>query len=136
MAFSWVGFWRYFQWSLEFLFVWPMWLLTLALIANLGTSLFQKWPFRQDRWMPEYWLLFVNFLFVPITVAIGVIGAIDPAEMPRPKPNLLAVWSSNGLFFASFVLGIYWMHRMKGLRWFALAVLLLQLWVLLGAGFI
>jgi uncharacterized transporter YbjL len=70
-----------------------------------------------------YSLLFVNFLFIPITVAIGIFGAIDPAKVPHPGPNTLAVGANNGLFFASFVLGIYWMYRMKGLPWFAAAVL-------------
>jgi hypothetical protein len=136
MTFSWIAFWHYFQWSLEFLFIWPMWLMTLAVVMNLGAALLLKWPFRHDRWKAVYWLLFVNFLFIPITVAIGIFGAIDPAQVPRARPNTLAVWANNGLFFAAFVLGIYWMYRMKGLRWFAVAILLLQLWILLGAGFI
>lgn len=135
-SFSWTGFWRYLQWSLEFLFVWPLWLATLALVANLGAALIRKWPFRHDRWSKTYWLAFASLLFIPATIATGVLGAIDPGIVPRPKPSTLAVWMSNGLLAASFVSGMYWVYRMKGLRWFALAVALLQLWILLGAGFI
>ena len=136
MTFSWLGFWRYFQWSLEFLYVWPMWLVTLALIANIGAAMIQKWPFHPDRWKRAYSLILGNLLFIPITVAIGVLGAIDPGQVARPEPNTLAVWASNCLFVAFFVLGVYWIYRMKELRWFASAVLLLQLWLLLGAGLI
>src|ERR1700686_1707276 len=88
LPFSWGGFWKYFQWSLEFLYIWPMLLVSLALVANLGAALIHKWPFRPDRWKKEYWIAFVNLLFIPTTIAIGVVGAIDPARVPR-QPNTL-----------------------------------------------
>lgn len=113
-----------------------MLLVTLALVANLAAALIHKWPFHPDRWKKEYWLAFLSFIFIPTTIAIGVVGWIDPSLVPRPKPNALLVWTSNGLFIASIVIGIFWVYRMKGLRWFALAVALIQLWVLMGAGFI
>ena len=136
VSFSWTGFSRYLKWSLEFLFVWPLWLVTIALAANFGAALIRKWPFRHDRWSQTYWLIFVSLLFIPATIAIGVLGTIDPSMVPRPKPSTLAVWMSNGLLAASLASGMYWVYRMKGLRWFALALTLLQLWILLGAGFI
>ena len=136
LPFSWAGFWRYLQWNLEFLYAWPMLLVTLGLLANLGLALTHKSPFRHDRWKKEYWFAFLSLLFIPTTLAIGVVGTIDPGKVPRPKPDPFAVWSSNGLFVASVVLGIFWVYRMKGLRWFALAVALIQLWILMGASFI
>lgn len=136
MSSSWMAFWEYFQWSLDFLVAWPFWLVTLALIANLGASLTLQWPFRRGRWKKEYWLVFTNYLFIPVLLAIGVIAALDPAMVPRPRPNTLAVWASNALFVVSFLLGIYWVYRMKELRWFAVAIALIQLWMLFGAGFI
>lgn len=136
MSFSWMALWKYFQWSLDFLIVWPFWLVTLALIANLGASLALQWPFRDGRWKKEYWLVFTSYIFIPVTLAIGVIAAVDPEMVPRPKPNTLAVWTSDGLFVAALLLGAYWVYRMKGLRWFALAIALIQLWVLFSAGFI
>ena len=36
----------------------------------------------------------------------------------------------------SLGLGIYWVSRMKGLRWYAISLTLLQLWFLAGANFI
>lgn len=71
MHFSWLGFWTYSVWSLEFLYVWPMWLVTAAIFANLAIALAARWPFRADRWKNAYWLLFANFLFLPAMVAIA-----------------------------------------------------------------
>ena len=134
-SFSWTGFWRLFRWSLDFLFVGPMWLLTLALVANLGAALIRTWHLRHRQWNKEYWLVFAGLLFVPLTIAIGVVGWIDPSVVPRPKPNAVAVWANNGLDIAFLLFGIYWIYRMKGLRWFAVAVMLMQLWLLFCAGF-
>jgi hypothetical protein len=107
-----------------------------GLVASLGASLTLQWPFRHGRWKKKYWLVFTSYIFIPLTLAIGVIAAVNPQMVPRPKPNTLAVWTSNGLFVASLLLGIYWAYRMKGLRWFAAAIALIQLWILFFAGFI
>ena len=138
MLFSWVGFWKYSQWSLEFVFVWPMSLVTVAIMVNLAVALIRKWPFRRDRWEKAYWLSFANFLFFPAIIAVAVIGtvAVPIGDAPPPKLNTLAVWTSNGMFFASFLLGVYWVYRMKGLRWFALGLLIVQQWILCGAAFV
>jgi hypothetical protein len=136
MTFSWTGFFHCLRWSGEFLVVWPLWLVTLALIANLVAALVTKWPFRQDRWKKSYWLVFTNLLFIPVTIAIGVAWELDTSIVPRPKPNPLAVWTSNGSFFVSIALGVYWAFRMKGLRWVAIAILLVTHWMLMGAGVI
>ncbi|HUB58950.1 MAG TPA: hypothetical protein VL975_00685 [Candidatus Micrarchaeia archaeon] len=135
VPFSWNGFWWLFRWSLGFLYVWPLRLITLALVANLVAALVHRWPFHHERWKKEYWLAFLSLLFIPATIAMGVVGWIDPTMVPRPNPSALLVWTNNGLFIASIMLGIFWAYRMKGLRWFALALALIQLWILLGAGF-
>jgi len=109
---------------------------TLALAANLALALKHKWPFRDDRWKNEYWLAFVNLLFFPIIVAIGVVGAVNPSIVPRPKPSTALVWTDNGTVIVSVALCVFWVYRMKGLRWFAFAIELIQLWILMGAGFI
>jgi hypothetical protein len=136
MSFSWVTFWKYFQWSLDFLMAWPLWLVTLALVINLGLALARQRPFRQRRWKSAYWLVFASYLFIPVMLAIGVIAAVDSRMVPRRRPNELAVWASDGLFVASLLLGIFCSYKMKGLRWLATAISLLQLWILLSAGFI
>jgi hypothetical protein len=134
--FRWEGFWWLFRQSLEGLHVWPLLLVTLAVVANLVAALVYRWPFHGERWKRQYWLAFLSLLFIPITIAIGEVGWIDPSMSPRPTPSALLVWTNNGLFIASVVLGIFWIYRMKGLRWFALAFALTQLWMLFWAGFI
>jgi hypothetical protein len=133
--FSWNGFWWLLRQSLEFLYVWPLWLITLALVGNLVAALVHRWPFHHERWKNEYWLAFLGLLFIPTTIAVGVVGWIDPAMVPRPEPSATLIWTNNGLLLASVALGILWVYRMKGLRWFALALALIQLWILLAAGF-
>ena len=113
-----------------------MWLVTLCLFANLGTASIQTWRFHRVRWKKEYWFVFINLLFVPVVIAIGVLGRIDPSPVSRPQPNTVLVWANNGFFGISLLLGIYWVYRMKGLRWFAVALMMLQLWIIFFAGFI
>jgi hypothetical protein len=79
---------------------------------------------------------FSEFVLQPATVAIGTVGWIDPAIVPHPEPSMVLVWTNNGLFILSIVLGIFWIYRMKGLRWFAVAFALVQLWILFFAGFV
>ncbi|HEY6443966.1 MAG TPA: hypothetical protein VIY66_11575 [Candidatus Acidoferrales bacterium] len=111
-------------------------MVTLVLVANLVVALIHRWPFDRERWRRQYWLAFLSLLFIPITIAVGEIGWIDPSLSPRPMPSTLLLWTNNGLFIASVVLGIFWVYRMKGLRWFALAFALIQLWMLFWAGFV
>jgi hypothetical protein len=93
-------------------------------------------PFSRDRWKSEYWLVFAGYLLTPATLAIAVIVAVHPKTGPRPMPNTSAVWASHPLFVASLFLDAYWVYRMKGPRRFAVAVRLIALGTMLGAGFI
>jgi hypothetical protein len=130
------SFWWLLRQSLEGLYVWPFLLVTLVLVANLVIALVHRWPFNFGRWKPEYWLVLLSFLFIPITIAIGQAGWIDPSISPRPAPSELLLWTNNGFLIASLVLSVFWVCRMKGLRWFASAVVLIQLWMLFWAGLV
>jgi hypothetical protein len=134
--FSWRGFWWLFRQTFEFVHVGRLLSLTLVLAANLLVALIHDRPFHAERWKREYWLVFLSLFFIPATIAIGTVGWIDPALVPRPEPSALLVWTNNGLFIVSILLGIFWVYRMKGLRWFALAFALVQLWILFFAGFV
>ena len=135
VPFSWNGFWWLFRQGLEFLYVWPMSLVTFALGANLVAALYHKWPFHPERWKKEYWLTFLSLLFIPVSSVIGIVGWVDLGMVPPPKPSAVLMWIDNGCFVASTMLGIFWIYRMKGLRWFALSIGLIQLWILMGVGF-
>jgi hypothetical protein len=134
--FSWTGFWRLLAWSWEFLYAQPVRFVTLVLGANLTLAVASKWPFRRDRWKKEYGFAFLSLLFIPITIAVADVGWVDPDPASHPQPNELLVWANNGMLITAAVLAVFWIYRMKGLRWFALAIQLIQLWFLLGAGFI
>ncbi|MGA9882516.1 MAG: hypothetical protein WBQ34_02225 [Candidatus Acidiferrales bacterium] len=131
-----VWFWKLFLWSFELIYTWPFLLVDLVLAINLAAATALKWPFRRDRWRPEYWLVFISLLFVPATAAIGAIGgvAVDPTKPLHP--NTPALWICNAMLIASVLLAIFWTYRMKGVRWFAVSFALMQLWLLFGVGFI
>jgi len=78
----------------------------------------------------------LSLLFVPITITIGETGWIDPSVSPRPTPSAFFLWANNGLLVASVVLAVFWTYRMKGLRWFAFALALIQLWMMFWAGLV
>lgn len=132
--FSWHRFWSLFQQSLQGLYAWtPSLLVTLVLAVNLVAAVALRGPFHGEKWRPEYWLAFDTLLFIPATIAIGDIGWIDSTMKPRSAPSALLLWTNNGMLIASILLGIFWIYRMKRLRWFAVALTLAQLWVLLWA---
>jgi hypothetical protein len=132
----WTLFQAYFEWFLELLYVWPILLVTLALTGNLVAATTIRGPFRRGRWRKEYWLSFASLLLVPATAFVGATGAVDPNPTAPLHSNTVGLWISIGMFAASVALGVFWTYRMKGLRWFASAFALVQLWLLIGVGFI
>ncbi|MGH9735062.1 MAG: hypothetical protein ACRD8A_10800 [Candidatus Acidiferrales bacterium] len=107
--------------------------MTIVLVLNLAAAIAVRWPFQKERWRQEYWLAFASLLFIPATIAIGSAGWIDSTMKPRPAPSALLLWTNNGMLMACILLGIFWVYRMKRLRWFAVALALAEIWVLLWA---
>jgi hypothetical protein len=136
VSFDWQTFWFYSLESLSFLFIPEMCLFTLALLANLVVSVTRSPRLRSGDWPKSCLGLLVNFLFFPAIIFVAVVWAVDGRQWPRPEPDHQAVQKCNTLFFLSLAFGSYWTYRMKGLRWFASAIVLLQQWILLGALFI
>lgn len=133
--FAWRVWWLFRQ-TFDFVRVWQLAFITVTLLANLVAALIHDRPFQAQRWKREYWLIFLSLLFIPIADTIATIGWIDPSIVPRPEPSTLLIWANNGLFFLSIALGVFWVYRMKGLRWFAFAFALVQLWILFWASFV
>jgi hypothetical protein len=79
----------------------------------------------------------IQFLFVPAVVAVGVLYRVstNPTQ-PRPKVNPIADWTIDILFFLSLAQSLFWVYRMKGLRWFAFCLLALQQVFLFSAVFL
>jgi hypothetical protein len=108
-------------------------LLTLGLMA----SFFLQKPFEAGRWKRYYWLVLTQFLFLPATAALGVVYRVstDPTQ-PRPTVNPIGDWGINILFLLSLALNVFWVYRMKGVRWFAFCFVSLQQLFLFGAAFV
>jgi hypothetical protein len=115
------------------------WIL-LALVSGLVISASLQNPFRSGRWKRHYFLVFTHCL---LFLAIVLVGALyrapfpDPTK-PLPKENSVADWTLNILFVLSIILSIFWVYRMRGLRWLAFFVVAAQelflLWALFVAG--
>ncbi|HTZ74914.1 MAG TPA: hypothetical protein VMB47_13410 [Candidatus Aquilonibacter sp.] len=83
-----------------------------------------------------YPIAIVQFFAFPVTLAVAVVGAVDWQQPHFPGPNHRALLTEDALLLFSLALGSYWTWKMKGVRWFAISLVLLQLWLLAAANFI
>jgi hypothetical protein len=125
--------WTYLRWSLEFLYAPPFAYVTLVISLSFIASVVRQRPFHATNWKQNYSLVMLQFLFFPSTLIVASIGAVP---LPRLSPNYWGLRALDVFAIGSLVVGAYWTWRMKGLRWFAVSLTLLQLWVLAGAQFI
>jgi hypothetical protein len=126
---------RLFLWSLQFLGVPPVLLLAAVCFVGVVVAFVRQQPFRRQLWRTSYWLIFTQMLFSPAMVAVGV---LFPAVGVRPdlKENVMGHRLLDGLFYLSLATSAFWVWRMRGLRWVAASLLLLQQVMLIGAGFV
>lgn len=136
MANFWFTLWTYFRWSLEFLytppFVYGSLLLGLSFIASV---IFQR-PFSKPIWKRTYSIVVMQFLFFPATLAVAVLGRVDWQQPHFPGPNKWGLRAEDVFALSSLIVSGYCVWKMKGLRWFALSLAMLQLWLLAAANFI
>jgi hypothetical protein len=124
--------WRYFVWLCEqaagFIVFPPVLICSAVLsiiIAGLCVGLH---PIKAGLWKRSYWFVFTQLLFYPAVLAVAVLGA---STLNRP-PNQLALKYADILPLPSLALASFWIWRMKGLRWLALALVMLQELLLFG----
>jgi hypothetical protein len=129
-------FWHYTLWSLEFLYYPPYCYGTLAIVVSLVTSVAVQHPFRKEVWKRTFSLVIVQSLCFPATIAVAAIGYVDWQVPNFPGPNNWGLRAADLLGLLSLGLGVYWVWKMKGLRWYAVSLTLLQLWFLVAANFI
>jgi hypothetical protein len=55
---------------------------------------------------------------------------------PDLKQNVMGHRLLDGLFYLSVATSAFWVWRMRGLRWLAVSLLVLQQVILIGAGFV
>jgi hypothetical protein len=131
-----VTFWAFFRWSLDFLFIPPLVYGTLLLGLNFVGSVFLQRPFSKPLWRTNYSIAVLQFWFFPATLAIAVLGRVDSQGVHLPGPNKLGLGAEYVIAIGSVIIGGYWVWMMKGLRWFALSLAMLQLWLLVVANLI
>lgn len=136
LPFSWERFWWLGKQGAQVLYVWPFSLVGYLLAANVLLALVIQRPFSHEKWKRHYWLVFSNLLFLPVILAIATVAWNDTSPVARPEPNVIAEWANNAIDLISLAVPIISVYYMKGSRWFAIAVSLLQIWFLLIASFI
>jgi len=106
----------------------------VLLTVGLGISLFRQKPFGSGRWKGYYWLVLTQFVFYPAVIAVGVRYQVAHSSLePLSTVNPVADRMLNVLFYLSLALGVFWIYRLKGFRWFALCfVALLELFLMGG----
>jgi hypothetical protein len=127
---------RYLYWSVEFLYTPPFCYVTLAIFASLVISVLVQRPHMNPIWKKYYSIPIVQFLCFPAAIAVAAVGYVDWQPPNYHGPNTWGLRTEDLLGVISLCLGIYWIWKMKGLRWLAISVTLLQLWILAGANFI
>jgi hypothetical protein len=133
--------WQYFQWlfseGLEVVRL-PVigWACSLAAVCLVVLFLWQK-QYRKGLWRHYYLLALTQLLFYPAVITVGVcFRNMNYPGSAMPRTEATGLWTIQILFFASLAEGLFWIFRMKGLRWYVLccvAILQLLLW---GAAFV
>jgi hypothetical protein len=126
----------YFLWSVEFLVVPPYRYITLFVAINLAASIIKQRPFKRSNWVRTVRFPAIVFLCFIATIAVAAGGYVSVNHISIAEPNHWGLRACHLLAFMSFGAGTYWIYRLKGLRWFAVSVTFLQLWLLAGANFI
>jgi hypothetical protein len=128
-------FWTYSLWSLQLVVMFPrlLWVLVGATVS-LVFACIKELPFQSPLWKKSYWLVFTQVLFFPVVISIGVLYPAASAQ------RLGVVTAANNisqvLDLLSIVLAGFWVYRMKGLRWFAISLVIAIEAILLSSFFI
>jgi hypothetical protein len=126
----------YTWWSLEFLITPPYSFITIAIAINLVVSVFKQRPFKSHKWQRIMRLPFIVFLCFPATLTVAATGYVNVRQVTLSDPNYWGLRVCDFLMLISLGAGAYWTFRLKGLRWFAASITLLQLGLLVGANII
>jgi hypothetical protein len=98
----------------------------ILLIVGLLVSIAWQKPFERGLWRRYYSLVLTQFLFHPAIIAIGGLYRVSGDPTQRRPMNPFADWTLDVLLFLSVALGVFWVYRMRGLRWFAFCLVFLQ----------
>jgi hypothetical protein len=130
----WSTFWRFSLWALQFLLFEQFRWISLAILVLLGIATVVTLNSSAARSRPITSYLFPLLLSAafPLTIAIAV---LFPARSAA-NPNHVGQWLMNGLDILCALFAIYCVYRAKGIRWFAAALVIAELWIIFIGGFI
>jgi hypothetical protein len=91
----------------------------LLLIIVAGALFLWHKPYRKGLWKQFYWLVFTQLLFYPAVMAAGWIFQLEPPfYLPNSRTQTTGFWIIGSLFFISIALGLFWVWKIKGFRWY------------------
>jgi hypothetical protein len=122
--------------SLEFLSVYPMAVVTAAILLSLLVSVVRQTPWSTQAFRRYWWPVVAQFLIFLVANAISVVGFVGWRPTASAGPNTFGLRSEQALAMVSLSLCLYWIWRLEGTRWFAISLACLQLWMLAGANVI
>lgn len=126
--------WHYFLWLCEQaadFIVFPPVLIGSFLFGVIVAGLCAvQHPIKKGLWKKSYWYVFTQLLFYPAVLVVAAVGAREPHTQ---APNVVASVSATVLSWTSLALAGFWVWRMKGLRWLAVSLMILQEFLVYGA---
>ncbi len=128
---QWVQFVWLFKMAGEFVLFTPVLIVCALLSVSTALACVKQRPMRSGLWRSSYWLVLTQLLFYPALIAVAVLGGVN--FRPVREPNKTALLYTDVLACASFALAVFWVWRMRGLRWLAVSLVLLEELLLLGA---
>lgn len=122
-------------WSLEFILLPPLNLiLVIATISVVLAALKQRRIGLQFGQL-HYGVL-LHLLFFPAAIAVGLLLPASNINGRHSSPNRFGNTSVYILLYASFASCVFWIWKMKGLRWLAASLMALMELPVLGALFV
>jgi len=132
----WTEFQTQFAWGLEFWKIPPPLAVAIICLVGVAICLFRPSHVHANR-KRSYWLVSTQLLFYPMAIALGVAFQATVHSPTEPlQPNRLGERLLDVLTIASLVTAAFWVYYMKGLRWLAVSLVILQETVICGALFV
>lgn len=128
------AFWNYSLTALQVLLIPKFLWITCAILVSIPIAALASFrrPSAFSGGKNLYLLPFVLLVGFPLSFAIAL---VFPAPSPS-SPNHVGSFLLDALELLALLFGIYCVYRAKGVRWFAAAIVVAALWLLLAAGFI
>jgi hypothetical protein len=111
----------------------PLLIIGLFSLGSLAICIFRRSQIR-SHWHASYWFIFTQLLFYPLAIAVGVLfPAASTSPFAQSRSNSAGEHLLDALTLLSLVTASFWVYRMKGLRWLAGSLAVLQEVVVWGA---